>query len=401
MKKLYSVIIFMLVASSAISQVSNDTLFLKNKKKIIGSIIQLHGSNIVKIKTSNGTITQYSNSAISKVKFGYNPELEVKLLLTNGKTLSGIVYERKNNSFLVIKTSDNKIIRFFDYEIQGVERKEKTLAEYKMVYLKDGSVFWGTIEKTPKLSLLRNIWINQLLRIENKDILRVDSISDKNNSPHKVLTLNDGTKIDGLLNNYSIGFVLLKTEKYGDYIFKNNNIIHTDDFVTAKHQSVQTTKKDTTVNKSLSTSVKAKKKVYRIINDIRLYELNASLSFGVVSSKNFYYWPQIGVDALFFKFKEFNLSTELRAGLPTDFGIFNCSIGLSPFIASYRFTPNISAEIAPDIHLRFYDGGMITKIGALAGARYKVNQQYSAKLRVGYSGGLYVGISGMYSLKNY
>ena len=401
MKKLYSVIIFMLVASSAISQVSNDTLFLKNKKKIIGSIIQLHGSNIVKIKTSNGTITQYSNSAISKVKFGYNPELEVKLLLTNGKTLWGMIYERKNNSFLAIKTSDNKIIRFFDYEIRGVEKKEKNLSEYKMIYLKDGSVFWGTIEKTPKLSLLRNVWINQLLRIENKDILRVDSIFDKNNSTHKELTLNDGTKIDGFLNNYSTGFVLLKTEKYGDYIFKNNNIIHTDDFVTAKHQSVQTTKKDTTVNKSLSTSVKAKKKVYRIINDIRLYELNASLSFGVVSSKNFYYWPQIGVDALFFKFKEFNLSTELRAGLPTDFGIFNCSIGLSPFIASYRFTPNISAEIAPDIHLRFYDGGMITKIGALAGARYKVNQQYSAKLRVGYSGGLYVGISGMYSLKNY
>jgi len=136
-----------------------------------------------------------------------------------------------------------------------------------------------------------------------------------------------------------------------------------------------------------------------IRDSVKIFNLNAVVSLGYVISNSYYYMPQMGVNMQVVKYNRFNISSEVRLGLSTNFTGTNFSINISPIIGSYNILPYLYAEVIPDIHLRFYDTGSRTTFGFLVGGRYYIKPQYAFRLRFGHSGGLTLALSGQYTLK--
>lgn len=401
---IYFLILFSLIFfCNAFSQIGSDTIYLKKGNKVIGSIYQLYGNNVVKIKTQKGKVYSFSETSVSRLGFGYKKEMENKITLSKGDTIYGVILERKYDSNLRIKTSDNKIVKLFDSEIQNVEQRHSTPSNKYLIHLKDQNIFWGTLENQKKYNLMivLNVWTNQLIRIEAKDILKIDTITTNLNSLQKIVQLNNGMSMVGNLNNISKDYYFLQTKKYGDFLIKRNEISQIKDSIESKKQIEIIQKADTSKNHKVSFGNKLHLMYSYINNSIKLFNLSAVASFGFVNSNIFYCMPQLGVNAQFIRYKKINLSSEMRLGLSTNLNSINSSINISPIILEYNAQKNLYLEVLPDIHMRFYKEGSKTTLGLLVGGNYYFNPKYALKLRLGYSGGVYLGISGNYILNDY
>ena len=400
---IYFLILFSLIFfCNAFSQIGSDTIYLKKGNKVIGSIYQLYGNNVVKINTQKGKVYSFNNSLIQRIGFGYKKEKEVVISLMNGDSICGELLERKYKSYLKIKTPENRIMQFSDSDLRYVKCNSLKLLNDYIIYLKDKSIIWGTIENLKNKDLIvKNNWTNLLTRIGSTEILRIDSIPIDLKVPLKIVHLKDSVMIGYLNSSAYTDFVFLKTTKYGDFMINKNEISKVEDYIESKKQ--------VSVNQNIDITEKNKSSwknqfnvVFASIRDsIKIYNLSAVASFGFVISNNYYYMPQVGINMQFIRFNRLNVSSEVRLGSSTNFDAANLSINLSPIIFSYNVLTHLYLEIIPDIHMRFYDTGSITTFGFLVGGKYYINPQYSLKLKFGNSGGLYLGISGQYVLKDY
>lgn len=390
-----------LLSGNIFSQNISDTIFFKKRNKITGIVYQQYGSSVVKIRTVKGNVYSYNMNTVSRIGFGYRKEMEAQIILTKGDTIYGMVLERKYNHHLKIRTSGNRIIQLFDFEIKETKQHDSGSSANYIIHSKDRNMFWGTMESQKKynLTIIRNIWTNQLIRISTSEILKIDSIVSSFDILKKTINLNDDTQMTGFISSSSFDFVFLRTNKYGDFLIGKDKITKIDNYIDNNQTKQVVPKTDTIVSYKSAKDNILNLILLNIKDHIQIYDLNAVSSLGLVSSQSVYLLPQIGINARFMKLDRYNISSEVRVGLPTNFDIVNLSVNLSPIIFARDIVSNISAELMPDIYIRFYDGGSKTTIGLIAGGRYRINSTYALRLRLGYSGGFFLGVSGHYVIK--
>ena len=371
--------IYFLTTTLGIAQTSLDTVFFKNGKMITGSILEQIPNKMIKIKTTNLGIRTYNVNDIKRIGYKIKKEKNEELVfLKTGEVIKGVIVEKTYNKSIKIQTERLGLLTYQDNEIDSINEFIKPENIEQSVILKSGEIIKGFItEKNPGNYIKLKTKNYGTLTFTMGDIERIENVIKEENFPESNIYLTNGVVIRGIIILNSENLIKIKTKKYGVISLNTNEIQKIEEIKNI--EAIVVEKKDSIITKSDKNTSQNSPfiKLYytKTKKHIKFHEINAIVTSGAVFSNNIYNLTQAGICLTVFKITKFSIAPEFRIGIATNINCNNTALNFTPLLLKYDLTTKTRLEFGPDVYIRMFKNGSITKGGIIAGVNHRVSQK--------------------------